>query len=552
MALEAVVCKAAVDMWTGPRWSVAIKDLPDGTLAQFVSALRVEPNASKASKTPFRARQFINLSAQHDGRLSMPPAFARAVLPNARIVANTHVMGDAMVDIRFAGTLREEPPQVAAYAAYFEWLRENPHAPGAVICLPCGYGKTALALALLAALGRVALVLVHTNALLEQWIEEARAFLPAAKIGYVKAAGVVRVEGVDVIVASIASLLVALDAPETPSWVPVLLARAGTLVLDEAHHAVAATIWRVFSSVPAQFRIALTATPRRGDGLTSELLWVTGPIVFQASRTVAEIHVVHMAYAGAGHGEIMRRGQLDMAAMVNALCEDEVRSAMAVALIRHLVVTQGRRVLVVTPRVEHVHALAASLEDALGPRASALEDALGKALGPRIVHLFKETPFKMRCGKHVTPKDKEAARQAWDDSGPHGSMEPFDAPVVSKVLTGMTPFARTLAYQACVVVATDTMLKEGVSVKALDTLVDLGNSGDCEQVVGRILRTCPDKRVPLVVDFYMRHSAFAGLHAKRSRFYTQQQCKQHFVVAGTPEDLLRGVAWEAFHKPWDM
>jgi len=42
-------------------------------------------------------------------------------------------------------------------------------------------------------------------ALVDQWMEEARAFLPGVRVGYIKD-GIMRVEGVDIIVASVQSL----------------------------------------------------------------------------------------------------------------------------------------------------------------------------------------------------------------------------------------------------------------------------------------------------------------------------------------------------------
>lgn len=133
---------------------------------------------------------------------------------------------------------------------------------GAVV-IPCGGGKTHVGVAAIATLKQRSLVLCHTRDLLGQWIDRLNA------IGICP--GVVeggKDSSEDVTVALIQTLC---------GWSPRLLdswlARWGLLILDEAHHVAAQTFSDVVGRCPALYRIGLTATPVRQDGL-SDLLYM--------------------------------------------------------------------------------------------------------------------------------------------------------------------------------------------------------------------------------------------------------------------------------------
>ena len=57
---------------------------------------------------------------------------------------------------------------------------------GGLLEIPCGRGKTVMALKILAELGVKTLVIVHKGFLLNQWIERIEQFLPGAKVGKIQ------------------------------------------------------------------------------------------------------------------------------------------------------------------------------------------------------------------------------------------------------------------------------------------------------------------------------------------------------------------------------
>ncbi len=543
-APSVVLPDSKVHVTAGPMWVVKLADLPTGTMGTMHADLLCIPNEKEQAKNPFRKQVKFSLAVvdPEAGTVALPPWYAHQVLPNA-LLAPGLTLGRAMGPaVAFTGALRTFPPQRQAADSYFGWLKAQPrgHPTSAILSLPCGYGKTVLCLHLVAALNRVTLVLAHTNALVDQWLEEARRFLgPGARLGWVKADDNVRVDDVDVVVASLASLLAGMR--RGADFVARLQASVGTLVLDEGHHAVATTFWQVMGAMPAHFRIVLTATPRRRDGLMNQLQWVTGPVIFRAFRKVDDVHVVHVKFTGPGHVPMERRDR-----MVAALCGDVTRTALAADLAAYLVHEQRRRVVLVTPLVEHVLEVGAAVEERLRTAGVA----------PRPVRVFVAHKFKApRRKPSVETAEQHTARVAaaqaeWTATGPHGEWRDVDAPLVGRVLAGSTTADRDLAFEGHAVVATDTMLAEGVSYKAWDTLVYLGNSFDCEQVVGRILREDPGKQTPLVVEVHVPVGTFAAAHAARGRYYRAEGFTQWWAKGTTwaPGGIAEALNWNRFVK----
>lgn len=533
----------AIAVEVGPMWSVLVVSLTAVDIALHLEDLTCTPNKDKPKGFGVKPKSF-GIGRVHNGRLYVPPWYGKLAFPNATIASNVLTRGESMRDeVTFVGTLRSHPPQQQAAQRYLQWMQANP-GMSCILSLPCGYGKTVLFIALCAALRRVTLVLAHTIALVDQWIEEARAFLPGVRVGYIKD-GTMRVEGVDIIIASVQSLRSHINS-KLP-YVQVLMARVGTVCMDEGHHAVAGTFWEVMSQCPAIYRFVLTATPRRKDGLLPQLQWIAGPVIFRAFRQVDDVHVVCVEYVSEAHTEI-RRGKmkiLDNISMVNALTEDTNRTRIAVELACHLVCTQQRRIVIVTPRVEHIHELADAITAKL--------EAAG-CVG-REVDMFVYDKFTLRKSKKKTESQEEAdaryyaAKYEWEDTGPHGRVEKIHAPLVGRVLAGMTTADRDAQYEGLVVVASPNIMEEGVSYKQWDTLIDLNNSSDAEQVVGRILRECPTKKIPLIIDFWINLSLFGGLFWKRHAYYRDEDFLRTSIKASVPEDVVGGdFKWTAYNK----
>ena len=238
-----------------------------------------------------------------------------------------------------------------------------------VIVLPTGGGKTLTGLAIIAAAGQPALVVVPSLDLAEQWADAVRGDLgiePSMCI-----AGAVNVG--DVTIAHPRTL-----AGE--GRLEELRERFGLVLIDEAHHAPAATTRAILDALPARYRFGITATPTRTDELAPLVAHYLGPVI--ARRSAAEL---------AGRGFLIRPrreevrtrfafaygGPSDWNPLLEALALDVERNELVADLIARE--CRGGIVgLALTSRVAHAAALVALLR-ARGVRAEGVTGEMPKA-----------------------------------------------------------------------------------------------------------------------------------------------------------------------------
>jgi len=342
-------------------------------------------------------------------------------------------------------TLALRPYQQRALESWVKADREG------VIVAPCGAGKTMVGLAAICATPTPALVLVHTLDLAKQWVERAKGLgIEAALISDGRAPVVARV-----VVATIQTL-VTWDFWQRLVWAK----NFGLTVLDEAHHVPAETWGQVALSLPGAARLALTATPRRADGLTDLIHLHVGATV--AEITPAELQEVGATMAPGiwriDTGWTCSTEGAEWTAMLTEMLEDEDRQRTLFAIARELL-SQGRQVLILTERVPHAEATALALG--------------GIAIHARL------------------PKKARAAAMAGLSNG-----------------TIRCAVATQLA-------------DEGLDVPGLDALilaVPCTQAGRLEQRVGRAMRAHPGKQTPIVVDL-VDAGRLAGLWFGRSKVY---------------------------------
>lgn len=246
--------------------------------------------------------------------------------------------------INFIGKLRDQTKQNEALACGVKAFSE---VGGGVLSLPCGFGKTTVALALSAHLKVRTMIVVHKEFLANQWVDKIKEFCPEATIG--------RVQGdqfdveKDFVIALIQTMCMReFDKKAFDS--------IGLLVVDEAHHIGAPAFSQFMFKICPKFTLGLTATPERKDGLTRLLYWFLGPEFFRVERAnqgttkVITLHYTDDAFKEAP--PVSRFGKLNMAGMINIVTDLEPRNELIVKTVNGAV-AQNRKVLVLSDRREH-------------------------------------------------------------------------------------------------------------------------------------------------------------------------------------------------------
>lgn len=359
-------------------------------------------------------------------------------------------------EVRFASSLSGD--QARAFDATLALLRKPEG--GAILQRKAGGGKTVIALALVHALGRRAIVFSHKTDLLDQWRDRIREHLPGATVGRLQQN---RVDmDADVVLATLQSVALRDYADKDPAFFDAF----GLAVFDEAHHMGGKHFFGVTRKVAPRHILGLTATPERRDGLTSLLLHGLGPIVALDHTNVERpehVSVTRVTYTGGSQREVKYGGRLSMPTMLQDIARDARRTRLVAGHV-HRLHAAGRHTIVLSAFIDHLQAICREVL------------ALGVPEGD--------------VGFYI----------------------------------GSTRAAqRELVRKRPVCLATYSMAKEGLDIKRLDAEVLATPVGDVEQAVGRIQRPCADKQSPAVlVDIVDPYSVFVFTARKRRRFYEGQ------------------------------
>ena len=251
--------------------------------------------------------------------------------------------GGEHIDVTFAGTLRLD--QEVAVSAML-------HHDTGVLCAPTAFGKTVTAAAMIARREVNTLVLVHRTELLKQWQERLKAFLSVDKsmVGTI-GGGKSRPTGkIDIAV---------MQSVSRQGEVNPLVENYGQVIVDECHHVGAISFDAILKRTKAKYVLGLTATPTRRDGQQPIIFMQCGPIRYTAAQP-----------PGAPHDLVVlprpRSSQIDLPHeagiqdVFRYLANDLARTEAIAAEVRDAF-QQGRKVLVLTERTEHLHAIRLAL-----------------------------------------------------------------------------------------------------------------------------------------------------------------------------------------------
>ena len=225
-----------------------------------------------------------------------------------------------------------------------------------LIVLPTGTGKTVVFSHVARRRGGRTLVLAHRTELLDQAAAKIQLVWPEARVGRIQGPHD-RHRGRDVVVASVPTLA-------RPERLERLAPEFATIIVDEAHHAVAESYRRILDALAGGRRDVLvlgaTATPDRADG--KSLRPVFEKIVYQ--RTL-----VHMIAAGylcdlrakriysrvSLDGVRVRAGDFDAAQLASVLNTANRNELIVDSYLRF---GEGRKAILFAADIEHAEALA--------------------------------------------------------------------------------------------------------------------------------------------------------------------------------------------------
>lgn len=223
-----------------------------------------------------------------------------------------------------------------------------------VLVMPCGSGKTQCGLEIISRIGGRALWLTHTQDLLNQSKKRAESVLSQGGYGTITA-GKVNI-GTHITFATVQTMAkINLQAYKDAFDV---------VIVDECQHCCGTPtkvtqFYKVVSSLRARYKIGLTATPKRADGLERAMFALLGGVMHEVTReqvahTTCPIKVRQIMTSWAPNYDcvLMGDGTIDYNKVIDNMVHDESRFECVFDFLAYI--PQGQSAIVLANRVEYL------------------------------------------------------------------------------------------------------------------------------------------------------------------------------------------------------
>ena len=369
---------------------------------------------------------------------------------------------------------------------------------GAILEVPCGRGKTVMALKIISEIQKKTLILVHKEFLMNQWIERIAEFLPSARVGKIQGQ-TIDIEGKDIVIGMIQTMY-------NRDFPAEFFDPFGLTIIDEVHRIGSEEFSKTLFKTVTPNMLGISATVERKDKLTKLLYMFIGPKIYSEDRKDNDVVQVRGIEFGSNDPaystmEYDFRGNPKYSTMITKICEFGPRSDFIVRIIDDLLKENPENQIMV---LAHNRSLLAYLFDAIQYKIGEQRGSVGFYIGG-----MKEKDLKITEGKRI-------------------------------------------------VLATYAMAAEALDIKTLSTLVMATPKTDIEQSVGRILRAKHSS--PIVVDIIDAHDLFKNQWRSRKTFY--KKCDYRILYTNStkyggfvkpdgiePIDLSKDTNWKVEFEP---
>lgn len=377
------------------------------------------------------------------------------------------------VKFKFNGKLRQAQQEIVD-----EVLPKIKKDGGGIISVPCGEGKTVMAIKISHSLGLKTLVLVHKTFLQDQWVARVKQFTNA-RIGIIRQS-TVDIDNKDIVIGMIQSI-------SKRKYDMDIFDQFGFVIVDECHHIASRVFSRTLYKAGANYTLGLSATPKRTDGLTRVLHWYLGKMLFVKERKQNNnviVRKLNMSLSDPLFVEktIWFKGKfvVSIPKMTTNLTKIQRRNQLIIDTINALRVNSNRKILILSGRIEHLEFLKKQVDESIQHDVK-----MGKLLEDDCKTCFY-------IGKLKADERKDAEKN------------------------GDILFA---SYE---------MAQEGLDIDRLNTIILATPKKDVVQAIGRIMRkilTNADLK-PLIIDFVDDLSVFIKQGKIRHNLYS----KNNYII----------------------
>lgn len=253
---------------------------------------------------------------------------------------NKQFVGDNIC-VKFMGQLRSEQSEALLQLTKYD---------NGIFVAPTAFGKTIIAISLIAKLNINTLIIVPKLALIEHWKNKLDTFLSIKdlntnkpKYGVYYGAKKKLTKYIDI--ASIDSL--------TTNEGKQILKNYGLIIIDEVHHIGATTYFEVAANCESKYLYGFTATPKRSDGNHAVIFKVIGDIRYQYNK-INSSEFIKLLTPKFTHFSLTREQMfLPYSEQISILLKDDGRNDLIINELLEKYKEQ-KNILLLTDRIEHI------------------------------------------------------------------------------------------------------------------------------------------------------------------------------------------------------
>ena len=421
----------------------------ENLINELKQELTVSPNQNfNVTNNPIK----FCIYSENSKHLYLPRFYAlqKFGIPDKKILST----GLDRLDLNFNGELR---PQQKEPVDNFIKAAKDPLKMGGIISVPCGFGKTIMAVYIACYFKKKTMFVAHKDFLNQQFIESVKLFVPNASIGIIKQKKV-DVLNKDIVIASLQSLAMR-------DYDINIFKDFGLVIIDEVHHTGAEVFSKAFYNINSNIILGLSATLDRKDGLRKVFEYYIGKSVYKHKNKEhinlnVQVHKYFESDINYSNNIVLWNGKPNSASMINNICNYEKRTLFIFNLIINILNNEKQRKILI-----------------LSERKNQLKS---------FEKLFDNTKYD-----------------------------------IGYYIGGLSQNVLDISSKKQIILATYQMAAEGMNIPTLNTVVFASPISDIQQSIGRILREKPSERIyiPLCIDIWDQFSIFTRKGFTRIKYY---------------------------------
>jgi len=292
--------------------------------------------------TNFMSKECFKIYLENEYQLCMPKFYALEKFSIPCIIDNN---SGNNINATFLLELRDDQKNIIS--PILDSYKKN---GGGILSLPCGFGKTIIALYFIALLQKKTLIIVHREFLITHWSEKIKECLKNVTIKVIRST-TEKIPLCDIAIC----MLQTLSIKDFPNG---YFDSFGHIIIDECHRVSTTVFSTIFFKINSNYMLGLSATPERKDNMTKVIKWHIGNVInISTVKHIINIDVKRFVL-NYNKEKILSNNEFIFSNKITKLLDDDLRNNIIINLIIYEIKKcSERHFLVLSDRVEHLKKL---------------------------------------------------------------------------------------------------------------------------------------------------------------------------------------------------